>query len=244
MGDLRGWELVLNGTLLLHTSEYGDGMNGRYAALWDRPSMFGDALDLLPVVLAAAGKIPTRVVTVLDRDSQVLAAAVADRLGLQTVAMMSSEPMDEACLLVVYDWSSHDQNAFLAHDGERATFFAYGMDWTNPQQLAPDVAFVHAQHIYPPWGEQTRVTGPPGTQGGSVIHEPADDRDPDVVGREAAAWTSDAASDHGSTREGQERADVLALLEATARGGGDIGLLTGRRHRFYPDGPVASSRFL
>lgn len=248
-GDLRGWELVLNGTVILATSDLDEEMNGRYAVLWDTPGMFATMLELLPRALRVAGKAPTGVVTAADRDSQIAAIAIAARLNLGAPTKLTADPLPSGSLVVAYDWSRCNQNELNGHAGEVVTFFGYSVNWVNSEQMAPDIAYLHAQQIYPPWGERMRLIGDLGGSASELVTIPADDRGVEEVAADISEWTPGAdggpeADLAGTAWRDSASADVAALIEATARGGGDIGLLGGHRDRFYPNGPVHSSFFI
>jgi hypothetical protein len=79
-----------------------------------------------------------------------------------------------------------------------------------------------------------RGVGEPGP-GFQVTTIPADERDPHVVGSELAAGAVSAPP-----RDVEPALDLVRALRAVPR---SVGLLGGRRDRFYPDGPVGSARF-
>ena len=58
--DLRGWHAVLNGSLLLHCSPFGDdSMNGRYAYMSDSYALCREGIERVGSVIKEAGlKIP------------------------------------------------------------------------------------------------------------------------------------------------------------------------------------------
>jgi hypothetical protein len=236
--DLRGWELVLNGTLLLHLSRPDLEMNGRYAMVWDNRDRVAGVIALLQQVLATQNRTVRRVVFWPDRDSEILAWTLTNRWGLAAPAPVNPGEAtgSDQSLVVAYQWSMADQNAITQYAADPSTvLFGYAIDWTNTEQLTPDITGLHAQHIVPAWGEQMRVHGEPGTPDAEVVNEPADARPSAVVGREVANAIADLPDD---------RDDVSALLRVINERGADCGLTTGRRDRYYPCELVGSSRFI
>lgn len=255
-GDLRGWEAVINGTVVLHLSEFGNGraeretdsepgggaapadsMNGRYGALWDDPDRLRGILATLTTALGEAGRMPVRVVAGADRDSQILGWAVATTLGLGSPAPPDADGPDGLTLVALYDWSQLDKNLFERYvRNPEAVLFAYNLNWTTGSSAAPDVVGIEAQALFQAWGQRMRMLGTPGEVPPEIVTEPADDRDPSVVGTELAATS--APPPPGDVEP------VLALIRALRAVPDSVGLLGGHRDRFYPDGPVRSARFL
>ena len=238
--DLRGWEVVLNGMLLLHPSEIGtDEMNGRFGAIWDNPDRFEQILSLLQAVLDRVDRQPTQIVAAADRDSQILGWALAARFGLDAPHPVDGEPPSSGTTLVsLFNWSSLDEQIFSRYGSDqRAVLFGYSLDWTQRSSLAPDVVGLEAQATFPVWGEHMRVVDDPaGGAPRDVIREPIDDRDAGVVGRELGSRTPVASAE----RDGGE---VLSVAAAMTRQPDSCGLLGGARDRYYTDGPVRSNRF-
>jgi tetratricopeptide (TPR) repeat protein len=234
--DLRAWELLLNGLLVLDLTgpEY-EGMGGRWGAVWDQPDSFATRLTLLQHALARAGRAVSVVAHAADRDSEILAWALGTRLGRPVVPLSGDLP--EYALVVVYSWANAAATGLqaLRYEDRTAVLFSYGLDWTGSSQPGPDIAGLEAQAFFPPWGEGTRVVGTPGEPDFRVERTPADSRPAEVIGRELAAV--------GGQPEPAQVADILGLVDALRARGAPSGLTTGQRQIFYPGGPVRSSRF-
>ena len=231
--DLRGWEMVLNGMLLLQRAEFGaEGMNGRFGAVWDNTERFGQVVGLLHQVLERLDRMPTRVVAAGDRDSQILGWAVSNRLGLGAPADPSAVVAeDETTLVAVYEWANFDPMYDRYASDPNALLFGYSLDWTTTSSVAPDVVGVEAQRISPAWGEQlvvlSDVDGAPGME---TITQPADDRDPQDLGAHLAGQPSSVA-DRWHTGELFEIAATLPEQPAAVGLLGERGRCTTRMVR-------------
>jgi hypothetical protein len=241
--DLRAWELVLHGLALLHTSPEGaEVMHGRYGLFFEQADACASTLALLHGVLTALGRQVTAVVHTPERDSEILATALATRLGLPAPTSLAEAAPGPGRLVVAYVWPGSDINALRPwSEIPDAILYGHVLDWTRPAWLAPDIAGVEAQYVSPPWGEHLRVTPPPGVDPGvgrAVETVPPDDRPALVIGADLGAHP--AAHAPGA----EAAADTLDLLGALGAAGAGCGLLTGDRQRYYPGGPVASQRFV
>lgn len=238
--DLRGWEIVLNGSLLLHTSEFDSArMNGRFGTLWDAPDRFGEILRLLEHLLVRFGRTPTRVVAAADRDSQILGSAISLVMGLEPPADGNGAPEIEALTLVVaYDWANIEDSMRDPYRFERnAVFFAYSLDWAAPFDLAPDVIGLEAQTTIPPWGNRLRVPpGPNGEPGSHVVTEPPDHRTPQQV---ASALVSRVPTAPNPRDAGQ----IIELCDILSQHWAPVGFWGDPRSTYYAGGPVRSAEF-
>ena len=119
--DVRGWDAVLAGSVLLcRAPDDLDGMNGRFGALWEQPGDLVHRLGVLRAVLDRAGRMPTRVVAGSDRDSQVLGWAIATSFGLPApVSPAEPTPPGEPSLVVLFDWSTLDEEFFDRFGADR-----------------------------------------------------------------------------------------------------------------------------
>lgn len=238
--ELRWWEVVLQGSVLLHSSRAGEeDMKGRYAAVWDREDLFQSVLGLLDAVLVDAGLSPTAILAAPDRDSQVLGHVLAARYGLDGVRSLEEGPTVEGVPLVVaYRW--HDLGDWLSRIDAampHAVFFAYSLDWTRTHPVAPDVIGMLAQVLYPPWGQRQFVRDVAGAPGGREVETvPADTRPAELLGGELAA-------EGGGGPDPEDLGAVLAVVRALRRATLPPGLLGGPRDPWFTGGPVHSNRF-
>jgi hypothetical protein len=152
--DLRGWQYVLTGTLVLHCSPYGfdEGMTGRYAWLQDGLARIATGLDRVaelvdgaPCVYAPEG-----------RGHALVAAALAQRLGI-VVAPWPAVGVPAPGVVALYDLADVEPPD-LARIAERRpgqVLFAHASPWTHDSPIAPDITTLLYQSIVPPWHGRT-----------------------------------------------------------------------------------------
>lgn len=91
--DLQGWQYVISGSLLLHTSAEGaEVMNGRYGFLGDSFSLCRAGLARLQSILSACEIVPTCVQHLPDRGSRILALAAGELLDLPVEPYAAESP--------------------------------------------------------------------------------------------------------------------------------------------------------
>ena len=165
--DLRGWQYVLSGTLVLHQSPYGfdEPMHGRYA--WLQDGLPGIAFGLrraasllrgVPCVYAPAG-----------RGHQIVAAALARLLGVE-VAPWPAIGVPAPGVVALYDVAElapADAERLVERRPEQI-LFAHAASWTQDSALAPELVTLLYQSLVPPWTDDRSdeelidalVTGP------------------------------------------------------------------------------------
>lgn len=211
--DLRGWQYVLTGTLLVHQSPYGfdEPMRGRYAWLQDSVTRVKAGLEAV-VPLARAVDAPC-VYALPGRNSEIVASALATLLHLPLAPWPSIGIPDG--VIVAYDLADIPGDALgrLSQRKMEQLFFAHGSPWTRDCAVAPDVTTLLYEAIVEPWEDDERT---------------------------AEAIAADVVASPGLDAE--ERAcddpEGWALLTATA-----WPALPGQRSRFWAGGPVPSNRF-
>lgn len=242
--DLRVWEFVLHGMLLLSQADTAtDEMRGRYAARWDSPEHIASVLDLLEVALGSLGRTVTHIAAAPDRNSQIVGRVIAGRLGLPPpVDLHAATPEDATTLVVLFDWSvDGDLHETFQRDAG-TILFAYSINWTHGHSIAPDVVGMEAQALFPAWAARMRIDGDPTdlahpdpARRPRILNVPADDRP--IVEVAAELLTARPAADAGA------RTALRSLVDAARTTPHCVGALGGRRARFFPGGPVASARF-
>lgn len=240
IADLRWWEAVLNGSLLLHLADVGDDdMQGRYAVLWDQPAGVASIVDRFVKLLSQVGRTPNRVVTDDDRHSQVLGAVLARRLGLSSPGSYHAAPHPAAggiVVVVCYNWAEASADLVDRYGNDPdAVMFAYHLDGERSYRLAPDVIGIEAQVVTPAWGEPMRLLGPPDDhfRPGPVMVQ-ADTRPPEAV----AADLIEAEPD---TERSDDDRSLALFVDAVTSHPHLWGLMGGPRRAFRP-GPLRSSR--
>jgi len=157
--DLRGWHMVINGSLLLHLSPFGleDSMYGRYAYIADSYELILDGLYRLQSVLRILRDREIIIPSILalpDRSSQILASASSQFLNLPLKPWEDID-IETPGLIVAYDLdeiSSQEILQDLALHRPNQLLWAHASSWTNPFPYAPDITTYLYQANVSPWG--------------------------------------------------------------------------------------------
>ncbi len=237
--DLRGWHFVITAGLLLHLSPHGfeEGMNGRYAFVQDRRDFCLEGIRKVQSVLEALHISLPHVFALPERNSLILAHACARVLNLPLEHWPAGGSTTPG-LLVAYDLALLDGDLLstLAQHRSRQILWQHASCWTEEQPVAADLCTFLYQFNTPPWGEVLAVK--PGEK--TVSRQPADERDPAVIGEEVASATL--------TPESLEDVPTLVNFVQAAAGvssGDGLALLRtmGRREKQWLGSPVPSSHF-
>lgn len=231
--DLRGWNFAFNGSFLLHRSTAGvEQMNGRYSFLNDSEALCHEGIQRLAAVLDACNLAVSRVFTVAEHDSQVLATATARYLNCDLVEW-PEQGSDEAGLIVIYDPAKiHPamlHTMVTHHPGQ--LLWVHTISWMEDMPLGPDFITHLHEVVISPWqerapefehfGEQKRGTF--GELAADILNaEVADDQLADLP--ELCRWIS----------------ALPRLPEIHAAGAMRLG---GTRRHFFADSPVRSNSF-
>ncbi len=158
--DLRGWHLVLTGSLLLHLSPYGfdEGMHGRYAYVQDNLGLWHEGIERLSAVLTAWQIQPPRIFALPDRESAVLAQAASNRLSLPVEAWPETGSTAPG-LIVAYDLEQVAPTLLepLHAQHPDQVLWSHASCWTNEPPFAADLTTYLYQHNVSPLGERQRV---------------------------------------------------------------------------------------
>jgi len=150
--DLRGWHAVLNGSLLLHCSPFGeDAMNGRYAYISDSYALCREGIERVGEVIKEAGiKIPC-IYSLENRSSKILALATSKLLG---IPLKQWNGDSEPGLIVVYDIEeidSEDTIIQIADHRPGQVLWVHASCWTYPFPFSPDITTFLYQMKTTPW---------------------------------------------------------------------------------------------
>jgi hypothetical protein len=235
--DLRGWHFVITGGILTARSPYGaeDGMNGRWAAVYDSYESVHAGLRRVYAVLAAWQRLPPQIMSLPDRASQAVAGAAAAIFGVE---LADWEGRSDAGLVVAYDLADADAGTLqsLAAHRPGQALYVHAARWTIPPPVAPDLVSTLYQQLIPPWGPRMRVHEVEGKR--TVEDVPADESPSGDLARRIL--------DADPTRAPMEMADSSEDVVAFAR---DVEHLagaardSGRREPFWAGSPVESARF-
>lgn len=237
--DLRGWQFVTTGSLLLHLSPYGydEGMNGRYAFVQDSYEMCRAGLDRLKLVLDEWDAAPPRVFHLGDRGSRILAAAAASLLDVP-LAAFPEDGTDRQGLVVAYDLAAVDPAMLYALHQKRPAqpLFAHAVCWTSPPPFAPDVHTLQYQSNVAPWDERMQYDAE-----SEEMKTVAPDDAPAEEHAERIVESSPPPSEFDPPEVLVGFARVLAGLADEALPTGLVDRAT--RPRFWDSSPVKSGRF-
>ncbi|MFX1450036.1 MAG: hypothetical protein ACFFCM_04275, partial [Promethearchaeota archaeon] len=154
--DLRGWHMVLNGSILLHLSPYGlDVMNGRYAYISDSYSLCKHGIERIKEVLKVVKIDISRVISLPDRSSQILATATSKIL--EKPLELSNEVDIKSGLIVSYDLNlsySNEMYEQLKNHKTGQILWAHASNWVDPFPFTPDITTFLYQSTASPWGSR------------------------------------------------------------------------------------------
>jgi hypothetical protein len=240
LSDLRGWHAVVTGGLLLHLSPYGvESMRGRYAFAADSESRVLEGINRLAAALDGWGMRPPRVLSLSDRESEVLAIAAAEVLALPVERFPLHKHLEG--LVVAYDLSSQPAEMLdmLVEHRRGRSLWSHAARWTSEQPFAADATTYLYQLNTTPWQEGRLRVNPDTNE-----HEEV----PAVEG--TARQLADQVLAAGSDFESMTDLDALTDLARAMRriGAGDPAAFNvfreaGPRERQRTASPVVSSRF-
>ncbi|MBV8756723.1 MAG: hypothetical protein JO257_05600 [Deltaproteobacteria bacterium] len=165
--DLRGWQYVLSGTLVLHQSPYGydDPMHGRYAWLQDGLPGIAFGLDRAASLVRGA----PCVYAPEGRGHGIVATALARLLGVE-VAPWPAVGVPAPGVVAVHDLAelAPGDAARLVERRPDQIVFAHAAPWTTDSPIAPELVTLLYQSLVPPWTDDRSddelvdalVTGP------------------------------------------------------------------------------------
>ena len=148
--DLRGWQAVIDGSIVLHRSPHGpDVMRGRYAFVQEPLSLAAEGIARVMGVLHALSLLPERVLLLPGDDSEALGRAIATRLGI------AAEPYaPELRGLIVADDLERvpfEVTRALAEKRAGQILWAHAASWTRPYPFAADLVTYQYQQRVGPW---------------------------------------------------------------------------------------------
>lgn len=214
--DLAGWHFVVNGSFLLHRSPFGfeEGMRGRYAFTQDFLGRCRAGLVGLERLCSLVGYRPAAVLSMPDRDSQILSAA-ASELFKVPVKPWRESPLSPG-LIVAYDIQAaaltETEVGALRVGAPGQAYFEHASCWTSSFPVASDVVNYLQQINQAPWAPQ--MSFDPKTK--IQTQTPADERTPEAIAQDLLrAPVSDEGEIQGDQAE-LERVVELALGLAPA----------------------------
>lgn len=155
--DLRGWHMVLNGTLLLHLSPFGlKEMKGRYALVSDTYSKCLEGIKRIERIIEEF-KLDIPCIFYLPyRSSKILALALSKVLNIPLKEWDEENFLDPG-IVVIYSIEEITLNKYLAQLNEYRSnqiLWLHSSSWTSPFRWAPDISTFLYQYNSAPWGER------------------------------------------------------------------------------------------
>ncbi len=223
--DLRGWHYVLTDGLLLHISSAGfnEGMNGRYAYVQDRYSLIREGMERLIAVLNAwEVKIP-QVFVLPDKNSEILARAIASRLACPVVEWQDEET-NAPGLVVAYDLGTLESDLVeqLVDRHPEQFLWSHAVCWTEDLPFAADFTTYLYQINTAPWEPSI------GEENFNDIDKSSEEIIAEIL---------------NVTLDPEDMADLNNLLKIALRVN-NVPHLSDYRLKQYVGSPVPSSRFL
>lgn len=236
--DLRGWHLVLTGSLLLHLSPYGfdESMHGRYGWVQDSYGLCLLGILRVQAVLDALQIRIPRIWLLPDRNSQILAHATARVLGLPLKSWPAGGSQASG-LIVAYDLSQLDGETLVSVRYHRPgqILWSHATCWTENQPVSADLTTFLYQTNIEPWGEQLTVD----PERRQTTRRPADERDPIII-------AADLTTTKPVESLPEDEPGLLALTRAAALARENILALAcedGQRQKQWAGSPVPSNVF-
>lgn len=230
---VRDWHFIQFGGAVLDyfddSGEYSTG--GRFVYTWGSMKGVRQDLEFLKLFLNATGRAPGRVISLTDRNSEIVGRAASEILSLDFGLYEPGNDMSDS-LIVAGDNSEFNGMEELARIQPNQTVFALNLNWFSGAMIAPDIAGFMSQGYWFPWEAGLRVTDDDAQE--TEPTEP-DMRDPVVIAAELA-------STQVETKEAFEKhLDFYRHAKDHLKGGPKGG---DTRAPFGPDSPAPVSYFL
>jgi len=241
LSDLRGWHAVVTGGLLLHLSPYGvESMRGRYAFVQDSESRVLEAINRLGAALDGWSLRPPRVLSLSDRDSEVLAIAAGEVLGVPVERFPLNKHLEG--LVVAYDLSSQPGEVLdvLVEHRRGRWLWSHAAQWTSEPPFAADATTYMYQLNTTPW-QEGRLRVNPETNEHEEI--PAVEGTPRQLADQVLASGCDFES-MTDLDALTNLARAMRRIPATDPAAFNVFRETGPRERHRSASPVVSSRFV
>ena len=153
------WQYIQHGSVILlpdDESRDEDGelvAGGRWVYLNPPLAMIAQTLRRLKRYLTEMNRYPTSVLGLWDRDSEVIARAVALVLDVPCRQATARNVVREDCLIVAAR-SSYFHYPLLEQVQPGQTLFALDCDWLHPSTYTPDIVGFMTQQCFLPWSDE------------------------------------------------------------------------------------------
>ena len=150
--DLRGWHMVINGSILLHLSPFGfeNAMHGRYAYISDSYSLCKEGITRVKKVLDHLKIDIPCILSLPDRSSQILSIAIS-KIFEKPLKNLIDVDITTKGLLVAYDLDrikSEDTIIQISEHRPGQILWAHATCWTNPFPFVADITtFLYQENM-------------------------------------------------------------------------------------------------
>lgn len=234
---IRDWHFIQYGAAILDYFDDRDGQEG-YKVAGGRWVYIGVSYQQLSITLTKLkrlmhilGREPRLVLSMPDRDSKIIAQAVANmfKLPLTVIADPANIAFEESLLVAANNLNL--AGAQIERILKHQTVFSFNLDWLSQGPNTPDITGIMSQYCVFPWSKD-RLVVEPGTN--NRVSAPEDTRSPEEIAAEFSQEIDDMDPHF---------AEVLDFYKnyAPYLKGGRLG--GGKRWRFITDSPVPGNYF-
>ncbi|MBX9567537.1 MAG: hypothetical protein K2X77_01525 [Candidatus Obscuribacterales bacterium] len=231
------WHFIQYGSAILEYFDDRNGQNGlavaggRWVYVGISYAQLALTLRKLKTFLATLNRMPKTLLTVDDRDSMIIAAAVGKilRAPVEIISEPNTASREESLLVVANNWNLGKLPIERVAKGQ--TIFAFNINWLEEGPCAPDVCGLMSQYCTFPWSKDRLEIDPETKQRREAVE---DKRDPEEIASEIAAEV--VAEDELFPQTMEFYKSVGDYLKGGKLGGQ-------KRWRFITDSPVPGSYF-
>lgn len=263
--QIRDWHYIQYGAAVLDymPTRYLNATGGRQVLFEVRYDQLNLSINKLKHLVNELGRLPNLVVSLPDRDSQIIAHAISKLFQLPLSVMDDPGKVvykNEMMLARWFNWSSDKFPALLQSDKEDSllvaassralyavdcakvlknqTVFVFSLDWLGYGMDTPDIAGWMSQETIFPWEKY---------QFGNQLNEPLivakrneDTRTPELIANEFAGQISEIPSADGDIWKFEDIIEFYKQHASNLKGGVHGG---NKRLRFLTDSPVPSTYY-
>lgn len=150
---IRDWHFVQYGTAILDYFEESDQYvaGGRYVALWGSMESVRGILEVLKILLQKMHRNPTKIISMQDRDSEIIAIAMSKLLDIPFEFLNEANLSEENTLIIAGDNENFNGFEQIIPLQKEQTVFSLYLNWLVGAMISPDIAGFMAQTYFFPW---------------------------------------------------------------------------------------------
>lgn len=231
---IREWHFIQHGAAVLDyfedTEEYVAG--GRYVALWGTMESVREVLEKLRLFLITIHKNPIKVLSLPDRNSEIISKAVSILLKTDFEFLTEENINEENIIIVAGDNDSFNGVEKIFSIQKNQTVFSLNLNWFNNAMISPDIAGFMTQTYSFPWeGGGLRIIDDE-TQ--KIERTEPDNRAAEVIADQLVNIEPEI------NQEFQDTLNFYTKVQDYLKGSSKD---TQKRLNFIPDSPVPASYF-